>query len=131
MKDYIIEISLAVMAALGGLFAYLRSGKGSAALKSFLSIFTGSSNSEAIESALNNLAKVVDAQGQSIEWLMSELETTKQHLQEAREALKKREDELQSENAALKSRIAELETQVQALEQELNRRKKYTRKDYR
>lgn len=130
MNEYYIEVILAATAAVGGLVAYLRSSKGSAIVRAFTQIFTGSRDNDYITAALNNLAKVVDAQGESIEWLRSELELTKQQLQESREALKKREDELQNENSNLKSRIAELENQVQALEQELNRRKKYTRKDY-
>jgi septal ring factor EnvC (AmiA/AmiB activator) len=131
MSEYYIEFILAAAATVGGVFAYLRSSKGSNVLKSIIHVFSGEKPDENIQSALDNLIKVVNAQGESIEWLRSELEVTKKELQEAREALKKREDELQLENSQLKLRIAELENQVKALEEELNRRKKYTRKDYR
>ena len=120
-----------VTATVGGGVAYLSTSKGKNAVKVFANIFTGSSPDENIQSALDNIIKVVNAQGESIEWLRSELEITKQHLENARDALKKRDDELQMENGKLKSRITELETQVNALQDELNRRKKYTRKDYR
>ena len=120
-----------VTATTGGVIAYFSTSKGKNAIRVFMNIFTDSSPDENIQNALNNIIKVVSAQGESIEWLRNELELTKQHLKEAREALKQREDELQLENGKLKLRIAELETQVNALEEELNRRKKYTRKDYR
>ena len=120
-----------VTATTGGVVAYFSTTKGKNALKVFVNIFTGSSHDTNIENALDNIIKIVNSQGESIEWLRSELEITKRHLHEAREALKQREDELQLENSKLKLRIAELETQVNALEDELNRRKKYTRKDYR
>jgi ABC-type phosphate transport system auxiliary subunit len=131
MSEYYIEFVLAAMASIGAVFAYLRSSKGSAFIKNIISVFTGEKTATEIHSALDSLAKVVSAQGESIEWLRNELELTKEQLMEAREALKIREDELQAENSKLKSRIAELETQVNALQDELNRRKKYTRKDYR
>ena len=131
MNEYYIEFMLAIVAGVGAVFAYLRSSKGSFFIKNIISSFTGEKTAAEIHSALDNLTKVVSAQGESIEWLRSELELTKEQLLEAREALRIREDELQSENSKLKSRIAELETQVNALQDELNRRKKYTRKDYR
>jgi septal ring factor EnvC (AmiA/AmiB activator) len=80
-------------------------------------------NVDPLREAVASLQSVVEAQGQSIDWLRSELDVARRELDMAREALK--------ENAALRHRVQELEGQVRHLEDELARRRKYTRKDYR
>jgi hypothetical protein len=72
--------------------------------------------------AVNNLKSVVDAQGNSIEWLRNELTTTKAELELARIQLTKTEA-LALENASLRARVADLEAQVHRLEDELKRRR--------
>jgi predicted RNase H-like nuclease (RuvC/YqgF family) len=71
---------------------------------------------------VRTLQTVVEAQGESIEWLRTELSTTKSELDVARLQLAKTEA-LAVENIALRSRIADLEAQVQRLEEELKRRR--------
>jgi multidrug resistance efflux pump len=71
---------------------------------------------------VRTLQTVVEAQGESIEWLRTELSTTKSELDVARLQLAKTES-LAVENIALRARIADLETQVQKLEEELKRRR--------
>ena len=71
---------------------------------------------------VRTLQTVVEAQGESIEWLRAELSTTKSELDVARLQLAKTES-LAVENIALRARIADLETQVQKLEEELKRRR--------
>jgi len=71
---------------------------------------------------VRTLQTVVEAQGESIEWLRTELSTTKSELDVARLQLAKTES-LAVENIALRSRIADLEAQVQRLEEELKRRR--------
>lgn len=80
-------------------------------------------NVDPLREAVASLQHVVEAQGQSIDWLRSELTAARNELDMAREALR--------ENAALRQRVQELEEQVRVLENELARRRKYTRKDYR
>lgn len=75
-----------------------------------------------IEDTVRGLKTVVEAQGESIEWLRSELDSTKRELLEAREQLQKTEA-LAAENAQLRSRVAELEAHVLRLEDELKRRR--------
>jgi len=75
-----------------------------------------------LSDAVRALQTVVDAQGQSIEWLRSELATAKLDLEVARVQLAKTEA-LAIENAALRSRVADLEAQVHKLEEELRRRR--------
>lgn len=72
--------------------------------------------------AISNLQLVVEAQGESIEWLREELTSTKIELEAARIQLQKTEG-LAIENAALRARVADLEAQVQKLEEELKRRR--------
>ena len=71
---------------------------------------------------VRTLQTVVEAQGESIEWLRTELSSTKSELDVARLQLAKTES-LAVENIALRSRIADLEAQVQRLEEELKRRR--------
>ena len=71
---------------------------------------------------VRTLQTVVEAQGESIEWLRTELNSTKSELDVARLQLAKTES-LAVENIALRSRIADLEAQVQRLEEELKRRR--------
>jgi predicted RNase H-like nuclease (RuvC/YqgF family) len=80
-------------------------------------------NVDPLREAVSSLQSVVEAQGQSIDWLRSELDVARRELQLAREALQ--------DNSALRQRVQELEEQVRVLEDELQRRRKYTRKDYR
>ena len=75
-----------------------------------------------LSDAVRALQTVVDAQGQSIEWLRGELATAKLDLEVARVQLAKTEA-LAIENAALRSRVADLEAQVHKLEEELRRRR--------
>ncbi len=72
--------------------------------------------------AVRALQTVVEAQGESIEWLRNELSSAKQELEVARMQLAKTEA-LAIENAALRSRVADLEAQVHKLEDELKRRR--------
>ncbi len=72
--------------------------------------------------AVAALKTVVEAQGESIEWLRNELSSAKQELEIARIQLAKTES-LAIENAALRARVADLEAQVHKLEDELKRRR--------
>lgn len=72
--------------------------------------------------AVAALKTVVEAQGESIEWLRNELSSAKQELEIARIQLAKTEG-LAIENAALRARVADLEAQVHKLEDELKRRR--------
>jgi len=72
--------------------------------------------------AVKSLQSVVEAQGESIEWLRNELTSTKAELEVARLQLAKTES-LALENAALRTRVADLEAQVHKLEDELRRRR--------
>ena len=72
--------------------------------------------------AVAALKTVVEAQGESIEWLRNELSSAKQELEVARIQLAKTEA-LAIENAALRSRVSDLEAQVHKLEDELRRRR--------
>lgn len=75
-----------------------------------------------LNDAIANLQLVVQAQGESIEWLREELVNTKAELESARSQLLKTEV-LAVENAALRARVADLEAQVHKLEEELKRRR--------
>jgi len=75
-----------------------------------------------LSEAVSNLKSVVDAQGESIEWLRSELSSTKAELDVARRQLVKTEA-LALENSTLRGRVADLEQQVHKLEEELKRRR--------
>lgn len=72
--------------------------------------------------AVKSLQTVVEAQGQSIEWLREELSSTNKELGAARIQLAKTEA-LAHENTSLRLRVADLETQVHKLEEELKRRR--------
>jgi chromosome segregation ATPase len=127
-----------IVAAIGALTAYLRTGKGRGQLATLLRrVFNIDPTSDDLRAAVENMSAVVDAQGRSIAWLteqhdelLAQLEQAKKDLAEAR-AEHSALQELRQENAALKIRINDLENQVHALEDELARRKKYTRKAYR
>jgi predicted RNase H-like nuclease (RuvC/YqgF family) len=69
-----------------------------------------------LREAVENLAQVVAAQGESIEWLRSELDRTRVELSDARTALTDKEGRLERDNEKLRKRVAELEAQVKALE---------------
>lgn len=116
----------ATAAAVAAAWRFLRSDKG----QSFLSGLRRAAINEAagLREAIDNLAQVVSAQGESIEWLRSELDRTRTELAEARSALNNKENKLEKENASLRKRIAELEEQVKALETALAARKRRTTK---
>lgn len=71
---------------------------------------------KSLKEAVDNLAQVVSAQGDSIIWLRSELDATRLELTAAKEALHNKENYLEEENNSLRNRVAELEAQVKALE---------------
>jgi chromosome segregation ATPase len=127
-----------VVAAIGALTAYLRTRRGRVQFATLLRrVFNIDPTADDLRAAVENMSAVVEAQGRSIAWLteqhdelLSQLEVAKQELAEAR-AEHSALQELRQENAALKIRINDLENQVHALEDELARRKKYTRKAYR
>jgi cell division protein FtsB len=83
---------------------------------------TITSEAVALREAIENLSRVVEAQGESIEWLRGELDRTRAELEEARSALIEREGKLERENDKLRKRVAELEAQVKALEEALAKR---------
>lgn len=83
-----------------------------------------------LKEAIDNLSSVVEAQGESIEWLRSELSIKNEELAKLRSQLAATQG-LVEENAGLRKRVGELETEVHALRAELDRRKKYTPKKYR
>lgn len=102
---------------LGLLVRALRSPKARAALARLLS-----NTMLDLEEAVKSLKTVVEAQGESIEWLRGELTNAKAELEIARLQLAKTEA-LAIENAALRARVADLEAQVHKLEEELKRRR--------
>ena len=85
-------------------------------------------SAEELRLAMDNMNQIVMSQGQSIDWLTNQLTTYRQELDEAHEKLKEMEV-MHIENTALRIRVSELEGQVKALEEEIARRKKFTRKD--
>jgi chromosome segregation ATPase len=105
-----------VAAFVAALWGFLRSPLGKRVLSTFGKL---KSETAALRDAVENLSTVVAAQGESIDWLRTELDRTRDELAEAREALASREGRLESENEKLRSRVAELELQVKALESAL------------
>ena len=81
-----------------------------------------------LRAALDNLSQVVESQGESIEWLRSELSNTRRELIEARTALTTKENRLAKDNEKLRDRVAELEAQVKALEAALAKKTRAPRK---
>ena len=77
------------------------------------------SDASGIERSLSSLQKVVEAQGESIDWLRGELDLTRRALDEARSRLQETEN-LAIENVKLRARVAELELHVARLEVQLN-----------
>ena len=114
-------LAAAVAAAV---WRFVRSGTG----QTWLAVFRRAALNETagLREAIDNLAQVVSTQGESIEWLRSELDRTRTELAEAREALNNKETKLEKENAKLRQRVAELEAQVKALEAALATRKRRT-----
>ena len=102
--------------AVGVLLAALRSPKARAVLSR---LFTEAGD---IKDSLESLRSVVEAQGESIEWLRAELDRTRSELDQARDQLRHTES-LRLENAQLRTRVAELEAHVGRLEDELKRRR--------
>jgi len=133
--DPITGLATAALTALAGFFAYLRTKRGrQAAWNYFKRLANVDPSSDDLRNSVDNMSLVVDAQGQSINWLteqqeilIAQLTAYKEELSEAREKLKELEG-LHRENGNLKKRIKELEAQVARLEADLERRKKYTPK---
>jgi predicted nuclease with TOPRIM domain len=72
-----------------------------------------------IKESLSSLRLVVEAQGESIEWLRNELDRTRLELEQARDQLRQTET-LRQENVQLRARVAELESHVANLEARLH-----------
>jgi len=133
--DPVTGIATAALTALAGFFAYLRTKRGrQAAWNYFKRLANIDPSADDLRNSVDNMSLVVDAQGQSINWLteqqevlISQLAGYKEQLTIAREQLKELEG-LHKENTSLKKRVKELEAQVAKLEAELERRKKYTPK---
>jgi predicted RNase H-like nuclease (RuvC/YqgF family) len=71
-----------------------------------------------LKGSLESLRSVVEAQGESIEWLRGELDRTRNELDQARIQLRETEN-LKIENIQLRIRVAELENHVIRLEEKL------------
>ena len=112
--------------AAGAAWRFLRSETGRRLLAGFRRTVTNEVSS--LREAVDNLAGIVSAQGESIEWLRAELDRTRFELAEARSALTSKESKLEQENVTLRDRVAELEGQVKALEAALAARKRRTTK---
>jgi phage shock protein A len=124
--SYFTEIATGtgLAAAAAAAWRYLRSESGRSVLARLRRAAIDEVGS--LRDALNNLTQVVSAQGESIEWLRTELDRTRVELADARTALTDKESKLEKENAALRKRIVELESQVKALEAALAARKRRT-----
>jgi chromosome segregation ATPase len=124
--SYLPELTAGTGAAavLAAVWRYLRSASGRALLGRLRRAAVNETAS--LREAIDNLAQVVSTQGESIEWLRSELDRTRVELADARAALSSKENKLEKENASLRKRIAELEEQVKALEAALAARKRRT-----
>jgi predicted nuclease with TOPRIM domain len=100
----------------GAIVAVLLAGLRSVRFRSFIA--RGLSDTSEIKQSLNSLRDVVLTQGESIEWLRTELTRTRAELELAREQLKNTES-LRIENVHLRARVAELELHVARLEAQL------------
>lgn len=116
MRDTIFGIG-AGGGIVGVLVAVLRSGKLQAAVGR---MFRAGAVDLAV--VVENLKSVVDAQGESIEWLREELGRTKEELSAAKDELRLTENVV-AENSKLRARVAELEVEVSHLKEELKRRR--------
>lgn len=112
--------------AAAGIWQFFRSPAGRKVLDRLRR--TVAAETGALREAIDNLAQVVAAQGESIEWLRGELDRTRAELEVARLALQERESKLEKENVKLRKRIAELEGQVKALEEALAKRSRAKKK---
>ena len=119
-----IAFGTGAAATAAAVWRFLRSDAGQSLL-SKIRRFAGTEVS-ALKEAVENLAQVVGMQGDSIEWLRTELERTRTELVEARNALTDKETYLAQENDKLRNRVAELEAQVRALEAALAKRPRTT-----
>ena len=106
----VIGALIAVAVTAGGFLAVLKVPNVRNAVAASLGL-----NTQAVTDAVESLSKIVEAQGQSIDWLRKELDAARSELALAREAMK--------ENASLRQRVAELEAQVKSLEAELHKRR--------
>lgn len=116
MRDTIFGVG-AGGGLVGALMALARSPKVRAAISR---LFRASAVD--LAAAVESLKSVVEAQGESIEWLRAELDRTKEELAEARSELRATEDVVE-ENSKLRARVAELEIEVAYLKEELKRRR--------
>lgn len=116
MFPYFTEVTTggAAAAVLAAIWRFLRS-EGGRKLLSSLKLSTVRQSCEEVRAALETLSLVVQAQGESLEWL-------RQQLEQARRELENEKSRLEADNAKLRKRVAELEAQVKVLESLLAKR---------
>jgi septal ring factor EnvC (AmiA/AmiB activator) len=105
-----------VAAAVAAIWRFLRTDAGRRVLASF-KLPSARQSCEEVRSALETLSQVVKAQGESLEWLRSELSKARQELEDEK-------SRLEADNVKLRKRVAELEAQVKVLEGMLAARKR-------
>lgn len=118
MFPYFTEVTTsgAVAAVAAAVWRFLRSESGQRFLSS-LKLSTVKQSCEEVRAALETLSLVVQAQGESLEWL-------RQQLEQARKELENEKSRLEADNAKLRKRVAELEAQVKVLESLLAKRQR-------
>ena len=116
MFPYFTEVTTggAAAAVLAAAWRFLRSEAGQRLLAS-IKLSTVKQSCEEVRAALETLSLVVQAQGESLEWLRQQLEL-------ARKELDDEKSRLEADNAKLRKRVAELENQVKVLESLLAKR---------
>lgn len=116
MFPYFTEVTAggALAAAVAAAWRFLRSESGRKLLAG-LKLSTVRQSCEEVRAALETLSLVVQAQGESLEWL-------RQQLEQARKELADEKSRLEADNAKLRKRVAELEAQVKTLESLLAKR---------
>ena len=97
-----------VAAAVAAVWRFLRTDAGRRLVAQF-KLPSAKQSCEEVRAALETLSQVVRAQGESLEWLRSELGKARQELEDEK-------FRLESDNVKLRKRVAELEAQVKALE---------------
>lgn len=114
--NYLPEVvtSGGILAAVAAVWRYLRSASGKRLLSQ---VHFGSvrQSCEEVRAALETLSLVVQAQGESLEWLRQQLELS-------RKELANEKSRLEADNSKLRKRVAELEAQVKVLESLLAKR---------
>lgn len=121
----VIAAVVVIITTAGGIFGAVKFKNFRAAI---VSLFSETPHS--LKTAIDNLSSVVEAQGESIEWLRTELDRKNEELERMRKQLLATSS-LAEENISLRKRVSELEEEVGALKEQLERRKKYTPKKYR